>query len=131
MNNVTPLSRTALVVEDDQLMLNMLHDVLEDAGFETTAVDHGSPAMTLLTERRFDVLLIDIKLPDMNGLVICDAARERYQDQITILVITGVTVKWNCVSSFQLGADDFLRKPFDLNELIARIESKLRRVPTG
>ena len=131
MNSVTPVSRTALVVEDEQHMLNLLHDVLEDAGFETTTATSGSLAMTLLAERRFDVLLIDITLPDMNGLVICDAARERYQNQIAILAITGFNIQNRRVSSLQLGADDFLGKPFDVNELIAHIEGKLRRVPKG
>jgi DNA-binding response OmpR family regulator len=131
MDRRSPSPRTALVVEDDQHLLNMLQDVLEYAGFETTAVDHGSPAMTLLAERRFDVLLVDVNLPDINGLVICDTARERYQDQIAILVIAGRNIERWGVWSFQLGADDFLGKPFDIDELIARIESKLRRVATG
>ena len=131
MNNVTPLSRTALVVEDNQLMLNLLHDVLEDAGFETTAVASGRPAMTMLTERRFDVLVADVNLPDMNGMAIGELARDLYQDRIMILIITGFNVQNRRVSSLQLGADDFLGKPFDINELIAHIEGKLRRVPKG
>ncbi len=127
MNNVTPLSRTALVVEDDQLMLNMLHDVLEDAGFETTVVAQGKLALTVLAERCFDVLLVDVTLPDMNGLSICEAARTWYQDQVAILVITGQEIQRRGLAALQLCADDFLDKPFHLDELIARIESKLRR----
>ncbi len=129
MNKVTPSPRTALVVEDDQLMLNVLHEALEDAGFVTTAVDCGSLAMAMLAERRFDVLLVDVNLPDMNGLSICEAARERYQEQIAILVITGLKIERRILSSLQVCADDFLGKPFASDELIARIESKLRRAP--
>ena len=70
-------------------MLNLLHEVLEDAGFETTAVDCGKSALTMLAERCFDVLIVDVNLPDMNGMAIGELARERYQDQIAILVITG------------------------------------------
>ncbi len=131
MNNVTPLSRTALVVEDDQLMLKLLHEVLEDAGFETTVVDQGKLALTVLAERCFDVLLVDVTLPDMNGLSICEAARTWYQDQVAILVITGQEIQRRGLAALQLCADDFLGKPFHLDELIARIESKLRRAPKG
>jgi len=59
MNNVTPLPRTALVVEDDEHMLTFLHEVLEDAGFETTGVAQGKLALTVLAERCFDLLLVE------------------------------------------------------------------------
>ena len=129
MNNVTPSPRTALIVEDDPALLDVLHEVLTVAGFETTALDCGRPAMRLLAKQRFDVLLVDVNLPDMSGMIVCDEARERYQDQIVILVMTGLRIQDRRVSSLQLGADDFLGKPFDPKELVARIESKLRRVP--
>ena len=112
-------------------MLNLLHEVLEDAGFETTAVDCAKSALTMLAERCFDVLIVDVNLPDMNGMAIGELARNLYQDRIMILIITGFNVQNRHVSSLQLGADDFLGKPFDINELIAHIEGKLRRVPKG
>ena len=67
----------------------------------------------------------------MNGLSICEAARTWYQDQVAILVITGQAIQRRGLAALQLGADDFLGKPFHLDELIARIESKLRRAPNG
>jgi DNA-binding response OmpR family regulator len=109
--------------------LELLHEVLTDAGFETTDADSGSAALTMVAKQRFDVLLVDVNLPDMSGMIVCDAARERYQERITILVITGSNIERRGVSSLQVCADDFLGKPFDPNELIARIESKLRRAP--
>ncbi len=131
MNNGTPSPRTALIVEDDHPTLELLHEVLENAGFETMDADCGSAALTRLQERRFDVLLVDVNLPDMSGMIVCDAARERYQDQIVIMVITGLNIERRSISSLQVCADDFLGKPFDFDELIARIESKLRRAPKG
>ncbi len=131
MNNVMPSSRTALVVEDHHGLLDVLHEVLTDAGFETTAVARGRPAMTMLTERRFDVLVVDVNLPDINGMAIGELARDLYQDRIMILIITAFNIQNRRVSSLQLGADDFLGKPFDVTELIAHIERKLRRVPKG
>ncbi len=127
MNNVSLAPRTALVIDDNQHLLDALHDALEDAGFDTTAVASGSPAMTMLAERCFDVLVVDINLPDMNGLSICESARKQYQDQVAILVITGLKIERRGLASLQVCADDFLGKPFDIDELIARIESKLRR----
>jgi DNA-binding response OmpR family regulator len=127
MNNVTLSPRTALVIDDNHILLDALYEALEDAGFDTTAVDRGSPAMTMLAERCFDVLVVDINLPDMNGLSICELARKQYQDQVAILVITGLKIERRGLASLQVCADDFLGKPFDIDELIARIESKLRR----
>ena len=129
MNNVTPSLRTALIVEDDQDLFGVLHKALTDAGFETTAVDHGRPAMRMLAKQRFDVLLLDVNLPDMSGMIVCDEARERYQDQVVILVMTGENIERRSQSSLQVCADDFLGKPFAFDELFARIESTLRRVP--
>ena len=129
MTNVIPSRRTALVVEDDQLMLNLLHDVLAVAGFETTTVDSGSPVMALLAERHFDLLLVDVSLPDMNGLDICGAAWKSYQERIVILVITGLVIECWPQTSLQVCAGDFLGKPLDVDELIILIQRKLRGVP--
>ncbi len=127
MNNGTPSPRTALVIDDNHILLDVLHEALESAGFDTTAVDCGSLAMEMVEEQCFDVLLVDVNLPDINGLVICDAARERYQDQIVILAVSGHEIERWRLAALQVYADDFLGKPFHLDELIARIESKLRR----
>ena len=77
------------------------------------------------------MLVVDVNLPDMNGMAIGELARERYQDRIMILVITGLHIQHRRLPSLQLGADDFLGKPFDLDEFIARIECKVRRFPQG
>lgn len=66
--------------------------------------------MTMLAERCFDVLVVDVNLPDMNGMAIGELACERYQDRIMILVITGLHIPHRRLSSLQLGADDFLGK---------------------
>ena len=131
MNNVTPSPRTALVVEGCQWTREVLHDVLTDGGFATTAVGCGCAALTMLEGRCFDVLIADVHLPGMNGLAVCDAARGRYQERIAILVMSAQdNERWR-LASLQMCADDFLGKPFDLEEFAARIESKVRRVPTN
>ncbi len=129
MDSRAPPSPTALVVDDYQPLLTLFQRVLAGAGFTTTAVDQGRAAMTLVAERRFDLLIVEVNLPDMNGLSICEAARERYQYQIVILVLSNyVAAQWG-VTALQLCADDFLGKPFDVAELIARIQSYVRRLP--
>ena len=131
MNNVTPSPRTVLVVESNELTLELLHDQLVEVGFATTAVGCGRTALTMLAEQCFDVLIVDVRLPDMNGLSVCEAARERYQERIAILVLSDQEIERWGVAALDLCADDFLGKPFHLDELIARIESKLRRAPKG
>ena len=128
MDSSVPPSRTALVVDDYQPVLTLLQRVLAGAGFNTTAVDQGRAAMTLLAEHRFDLLLVEANLPDMNGLRLCEAARERYQDQVVILVLSNGEIEQWGVTALKRCADDFLGKPFDVAELIARINSNLRRL---
>ena len=123
--------RTALIVEDDRRLLDVLDETLLASGFQTMAIDCGQPALDVLRERGFSVLIVDVDLPDMNGMAICEEARERYGDQVVILVISGFDIHERRISSLQLFADDFMGKPFDLDEFIARIEAKLRRVPAA
>lgn len=127
MNNSITQRRTVLIVEDDASMLALLDQVLIEAGFETTTADHGQAAVAALMEGPFDVLVADVGLPDMNGITIGDLARDLYQNQIVIINISGDHIRSRKVASLQLYADDFLGKPFDIDELMARIESKLRR----
>jgi DNA-binding response OmpR family regulator len=128
MNSFTHSPPTALVVDDNELTLEVLQYALEDAGFETTAVTHGSLALTMLAKQCFDVLVVDVNLPRINGIALAEQARERYEDRIAILVTSDQDIERWRVVSLQVCADDFLGKPFDLDEFIARIESKVRRL---
>ncbi len=129
MNNVTLSPRTALIVDGNELTLEVLRYALEDASFETTTVTHGSLALTMLAKQCFDVLVVEVNLPHINGLALGEQARERYGDRITILVMSDQDMERWGVTSLQVCADDFLCKPFNLDEFIARVESKVRRIP--
>jgi DNA-binding response OmpR family regulator len=131
MNDTRTRRRTALLVEDDDDMLALLEHVLGMAGFDTESASRGQAALEALEHRRFDVLLIDVGLPDMNGLVIGDRARELYKNEVVIIVITGEQIYSRRLTSLELNADDFLGKPFAPEELIARIQSKLRRMDSA
>ncbi len=121
------LQRRALIVDDDRAVLSMLDDTLTDAGFATTCVTGGQPALDALQYEHFDLLVVDVGLPDMNGMFITEHARSLYGYAIAIFVITGDNRKRRCITALELGADDFLAKPFDTNELLARIDARLAR----
>ncbi len=119
---------TAIIVEDDPALLGMLSDVLEDADFTTSCHTTGRSAINALWQQRFDLMVIDVNLPDMNGLKLCPVVREQYGEDTVILVITAARIQDRRVTSLEVGADDFLAKPFDLDEFLARIDVKLRRL---
>ncbi len=120
-------AQTALVVDDEPVVLELLDDILVEAGFATTCFGRGQPAMEALGQRRFDLLVIDLGLPDMNGMRICMEARDRYGDDVAILIVTADGRKERRIAALELGADDVVGKPFAIDELLARIIAKLRR----
>jgi DNA-binding response OmpR family regulator len=127
MPNQGTQTYTVLVVDDDPSILQLLEDVLQEAGYDLTCLTHARPALEALAARPFDVLVIDQWLPDGNGLQICEAARTRYGSDPVVMIITADARKERNVLSLQLCADDFIAKPFDIEELLARIEVRLRR----
>ncbi len=120
-------ARTALIVDDDPDLLNLLSEILGDVGFATRRYEFGQPALLALTQEHFDLLLIDQWLPDMNGLQICAAARQRYENGAVVMLITADPRIERHVTALTTCADDVVGKPFDVDDLVARIEAKLRR----
>jgi DNA-binding response OmpR family regulator len=125
MTNIAEPGRTALVVDDDPAILEVLVEILDEAGFATTTFDRGLPALAALAERHFDVLLVDQWLPDINGIRICAAAQEAGTTG-AILMITADSRVERHITALTLGADDVVAKPFHVDMLLARIEAKLR-----
>ncbi len=118
---------TALVVDDDPAIREVLVEILDEADFATTAFASGQPALAAVQRRHFDLLLIDQWLPDLNGIQICEAAHERYGDTATVLLVTADQRSERHVTALTLCADDVVTKPFHIDILLARIEAKLRR----
>src|SRR5918997_717327 len=104
MGNTAKATRTALVGDDEVPLLQLLEDVLDEAGFTTTGFTLGQPAIDALAQQRFDLLVVDIGLPDMNGLRICMEARERYGEDVAVLIITADNRKQRMISALALGA---------------------------
>ncbi len=115
-----------LVVEDDPAIATSLVDGLGDAGYEAEAVDTGGAA---LAASGFDVVLLDLGLPDMDGYDVCRGLRTR--SDVPIIVLTARSDELDRVLGLELGADDYVVKPFGFRELVARIRAVSRRRGSG
>lgn len=117
-----------LVVEDTPEYAHVLREALSRAGHEVRSVTTAAAALDHLAAHPVDAIVLDLVLPDGDGLDLCRAIRER--TNAYILVATVRTDEVDLLLAFRLGADDFLRKPFSTRELVARMEALLRR-PRG
>ena len=115
-----------LVVEDEKDVANALHVGLSRDGYAVDIAENGNKALEALAVNNFDLLVLDLNLPDMDGLDICHLAREK-QPPLLILILTARGKQKDIVTGLNNGADDYLIKPFHLQELLARIRALLRR----
>ncbi|MFI2744024.1 response regulator transcription factor [Zhouia sp. PK063] len=118
-----------LLVEDDPKVCSFINKGLTEEGFDVTIALNGKQGLAFATSGSFDLLILDIMLPDTNGLEICSAVRKTNQ-LIPILFLTALGSAENIAHGLNTGADDYLVKPFKFIELIARINSLLRRSNT-
>jgi two-component system OmpR family response regulator len=114
-----------LLIDDDADILQLLTKFLRQHGYETEAAIDGTAALDLLQEQKFDLILLDLMLPGEDGLSLC--RRIRADERIPIIMLTAVSGTTDRVVGLELGADDYLTKPFDTRELLARIRAVLRR----
>ncbi|MBP8304837.1 MAG: response regulator transcription factor [Phycisphaerae bacterium] len=119
-----------LVVEDEPAIREGLVDFLEFHGFAVTAVEDGLQAERTVGAQRFDLILLDLMLPQISGEQLC--ARWRQQGLPTpIIMLTAKGLEQERIAGLDLGADDYVTKPFSLEELLARIKAVLRRTDPG
>jgi DNA-binding response OmpR family regulator len=118
-----------LIVEDDQVLVANLGKVLESSGFTVETASSGRDALQMITLFAFDLIVLDIKLPELDGLSICQRYRKN-GGTAPILMLTGKTTMDDKDSGFAVGADDYLTKPFDNRELLMRVKALLRRGST-
>jgi two-component system alkaline phosphatase synthesis response regulator PhoP len=117
-----------LLVEDEKSLCDTLALNLELAGYEVEKVYHGNEALNTFARSRFDLIILDIMLPGMNGIEICTRIR-RENRQVLILFLSARNLGSERVEGLRAGADDYLSKPFNLDELLLRVEILLRRIP--
>ncbi len=119
-----------LVVEDDDRVASALRAALERAGYGVTRAGDGAEALTAVGKGDLDLVLLDMGLPDMDGLEVC--ARIRSGSGVPVIAVTARGTERDRVDGLRTGADDYVVKPFALAELLARIEAVLRRTqPAG
>jgi len=114
-----------LAVDDDIRMLRMLHRILELDGYRVINASNGGSALDIFDEKRPDLILLDIMLPDIDGYTLCRHIREF--SQTPVIMITGKDNENEKLQGFDAGADDYVTKPFSSRELSARVQALLRR----
>jgi DNA-binding response OmpR family regulator len=115
-----------LVVEDEDHIAQGLAFNLQNQGYEVTILDNGQTALDLLAQKSFDLLILDIMLPGVDGTEIA-RARRRHGDWTPILMVTARDDPKDVIAGIEAGADDYVVKPFDLDEVLARVRGLLRR----
>ncbi len=120
------MNRKILVVDDDRELVDFLEDYLEKDGYTVTGTHNGKDALEIFRKREFDLVVLDLMLPEMDGYNVCK--RMRRDSEIPIVMLTARTSDEEKIKGLDLGADDYLTKPFSPGELLARIRAALRRV---
>lgn len=121
--------RKILVVEDEPSLVFTLKDTLENEGYEVIVSEEGTKAVDLVQEHKPDLMILDIMLPGKSGYEICEEVRS-LKYTFPIIMLTAKEQEIDKVKGLDLGADDYLTKPFGVKELLARIQARLRRAGT-
>lgn len=114
-----------LLVEDDRLIIENLTEFLKGEGFEVQYAEGQEKAMRLLEEQEFDLILLDVTLEQGNGYSACTQIKSRYE--IPIIFLTALDDEFSVVTGLEMGADDYISKPFRPRELVSRMRTVLRR----
>lgn len=117
------------VVEDDESILKLIEYALQSKGYEVRTFESGRDFFHVVAQEKPDVLLLDIMLPDMDGLELLQKMKSNtYYDDVWIMMITAKNTEYDIVRALDLGADDYLKKPFSVLELLSRVNAMGRRL---
>ena len=117
---------TILVIEDDDRMAELICRGLEENGFDVTLRTNGSEGLSAAFRQRFNLVITDIMLPGLNGLELCKQLKQT-DDAYPVIMLTALGTTDDKVDGFDAGADDYMVKPVDVDEMILRVEALLRR----
>ena len=122
-----------LMIEDDLRLATMVKEYLTQSGYEVTHAADGESGLAAAQDKSFDLIMLDLMLPDMDGLEICRRIRALQGDaaRVSVLMLTAKGDPMDRIIGLELGADDYLPKPFEPRELLARIRAVLRRHQGG
>ena len=115
-----------LIIDDDLAMLRLVDLIAAENGYEVVSATTGAAGLRLALETEPDLVLLDLVLPDMSGVEVCRRLRSAGV-KVTVLMISCLHDPEDVVVGLEVGADDYLRKPFEVRELVARINARLRR----
>ena len=115
-----------LLVEDEEQLRKIIKMNLEMEGFDVIATDNGRIALELTDQQHFDLLILDVMLPEVSGFQICEQVRLR-NAKVGIIIVSAKDTSLDRITGLKLGADDYLTKPFNLEELLLRVHNLLKR----
>jgi DNA-binding response OmpR family regulator len=115
-----------LIIEDERELVRGLRDILEFEGYEVVAAETGKEGLELASRRDPDCIILDLMLPDLNGYQVCEQIR-RTKFTNPILMLTAKAQDYDKIRGLEVGADDYMTKPFSVGELLARVKALLRR----
>lgn len=117
-----------LIIEDNPQLVANLYGFFEPLGYVLDNARNGMAGLRMATQNHYDAILLDLTLPQLDGMEVCRRLREEFHNPVPVLMLTARDPVDDRVQGFALGADDYLIKPFSLKELDARIQALLRRV---
>lgn len=119
-------AKKILVIEDEPTLARLLSYNLTQEGYETKVIDHGSDGLQAALQQQFDLIVLDIMLPGMNGFDILSKLRQK-GNKTPVIILTARNAEEEVVQGLKYGADDYITKPFGVAELLARVSAVLRR----
>lgn len=124
-SNVEDLKKTILIVDDEQPIVDILVYNLQKEGYDTLEANDGEEAIKIAFEKKPDLILLDIMLPKVDGLTVCKKIRNSFN--MPIIMISAKDEEIDKILGLELGADDYITKPFSVRELVARVKANLRK----
>ncbi len=125
MEEVDNFKKTILIVDDEKMIINLLTHNLEKEGYNVIEAKDGLEAIDVAQEKKPDLILLDIMLPKLDGLSVCK--RIKNMMNVPILMVTAKDEELDKILGLELGADDYITKPFSVRELLARVKANLRK----
>ena len=126
MEQKTDAQKTILIVEDEKNIVDILRFNLQREGYRTVEAYDGADGLEKARKENPDLILLDVMLPKMNGFDVCKALREKGSN-VPVIILTAREEEADKVSGLEIGADDYITKPFSMRELIARVGANIRR----
>lgn len=117
--------KSILIIDDDKDLSLIISDMLENYGYMVSLADTGEAALTLLSQHTYHLILLDINLPDATGFELCQELRQ--VSTVPIIFASARTSETDRITGFEIGGDDYLPKPYSIQELLARVNALMRR----